>query len=89
MRGYGVGLTAFYASLVLDRPRCLPALIRLVPTAYRDMFGHDGLQSSGLPSDFPEDLLKAKRRGMFIGPMSYLRARVEAARSEREAEKAQ
>jgi glycosyltransferase involved in cell wall biosynthesis len=89
MRGYGVGLTAFYASLVLDHPRCLPALIRLVPTAYRDMFGRDGLQSSGLPSDFPADLLKAKRRGMFIGPMSYLRARVEAARSEREAEKAQ
>jgi glycosyltransferase involved in cell wall biosynthesis len=89
MRGYGVGLTAFYASLALDHPRYLPALIKLVPTAYRDMFGHDGLQSSGLPSDFPADLLKAKRRGMFIGPMSYLRARVEAARSEREAEKAQ
>jgi glycosyltransferase involved in cell wall biosynthesis len=89
MRGYGVGLTAFYASLVLDHPRCLPALITLVPTAYRDMFGHDGLQSSGLPSDFPADLLRAKRRGMFVGPMSYLRAKVEAARSEREAEKAQ
>jgi len=89
MRGYGVGLTAFYASVVLDHPRCLPALIRLVPTAYRDMFGHDGLQSSGLPSDFPADLLQAKRRGMFIGPMSYLRAKVEAARSEREAEEAQ
>jgi cellulose synthase/poly-beta-1,6-N-acetylglucosamine synthase-like glycosyltransferase len=89
MHGYGVGLTAFYASLVIDRPRCIPALIRLLPTAYRDMFRHDGLQSSGLPSDFPEDLLRTKRRGMFVGPMSYLRSRVEAARSEREAGKVQ
>jgi glycosyltransferase involved in cell wall biosynthesis len=89
MRGYGVGLTAFYLSLVVDHPRCVPGLIRLLPTAYRDMFGHDGLQSSGLPSDFPAELLRAKRRGMFIGPMSYLRARVEAARSEREAKRVQ
>jgi glycosyltransferase involved in cell wall biosynthesis len=86
MRGYGVGLTAFYASLVVHRPRCVPALIRLIPSAYRDMFGREGLQSSGLPPDFPADLLKAKRRGMFIGPMSYLRASVEAARAGRKAQ---
>jgi hypothetical protein len=85
MLGYGVGLTAFYASLIVDRPRYVPRLIRLLPTAYRDLFGAEGLQSSGLPADFPADLLRAKRRGMFIGPMSYLRARWEAARTEREA----
>ena len=44
-----------------------------------------GLQSSGLPPDFPEDLLRAKRRGMFIGPVSYVRARLDAARFKREA----
>jgi glycosyltransferase involved in cell wall biosynthesis len=87
MLGYGVGLTAFYASLVVNRPRCLPGLIRLLPTAYRDMFGREGLQSSGLPADFPADLLRAKRRGMFIGPMSYLRSRWEAARTKREAKR--
>jgi glycosyltransferase involved in cell wall biosynthesis len=85
MLGYGVGLTAFYASLVLDRPRCLPALIRLLPTAYHDMVDQEGLQSSGLPPDFPAELLRAKRRGMFVGPMSYLRARLAAGRSERKA----
>ena len=84
MLGYGVGLTAFYASLLADRPRCVPALIRLLPRAYRDMFGREGLQSSGLPPDFPEDLLRAKRRGMFIGPVSYIRARLDAARFKRE-----
>ena len=85
MLGYGVGLTAFYASLVLKSPRLLPKLLALVPTAYRDMFGRDGLQSSGLPSDFPAELLRTKRRGMFIGPVSYLRAKTEVARSERKA----
>ena len=85
MLGYGVGLTAFYASLVMDRPRCVPALIRLVPTAFRDLFGSEGMQGGGLPPDFPADLLRAKRRGMLIGPMSYLRARLEAARSVRKA----
>jgi cellulose synthase/poly-beta-1,6-N-acetylglucosamine synthase-like glycosyltransferase len=85
MLGYGVGLTAFYASLVLKSPRLFPKLLALVPTAYRDMFGRDGLQSSGLPSDFPAELLRTKRRGMFIGPVSYLRAKTEVARSERKA----
>jgi hypothetical protein len=85
MLGYGVGLTAFYTSLVMDRPRCVPALIRLVPTAFRDLFGSEGMQGGGLPPDFPADLLRAKRRGMLIGPMSYLRARLEAARSVRKA----
>jgi glycosyltransferase involved in cell wall biosynthesis len=85
MLGYGVGLTAFYASLVLKNPRLLPRLIALVPTAYRDMFGREGLQSSGLPDDFPAELLRTKRRGMFIGPVSYVRAKAEATRQERKA----
>jgi len=84
MLGYGVGLTAFYASLVADRPRCLPQLLRLIPVAYHDMFGSEGLQSSGLPENFPGELLRTKRRGMFYGPMSYLRARWEEAKTERE-----
>jgi cellulose synthase/poly-beta-1,6-N-acetylglucosamine synthase-like glycosyltransferase len=86
MRGYGVGLTAFYASLVVDHPRSLPGLLGLLPTAYRDMFGQEGLQSSGLPSDFPADLLRAKRRGMLLGPLSYFRARFQGTRAERETE---
>jgi glycosyltransferase involved in cell wall biosynthesis len=84
MRGYGVGLTAFYTSLLVDHPRSLPGLLGLLPRAYRDMFGQEGLQSSGLPSDFPADLLRAKRRGMLLGPLSYFRARFQGTRAERE-----
>ena len=83
MFGYGVGLTAFYTSLVLTRPRCLPALIRLLPTVYRDMFGSESLRSGGLPLTFPSELRRANRRGLLVGPVSYLRARSDAARPAR------
>jgi GT2 family glycosyltransferase len=78
--GYGVGLTAYYTSLVLDRPSCIPELIRLLPTAYRDLFSSASLRSGDLPSDFPADLRTANRRGLLAGPVSYVRARLDAAR---------
>ena len=77
--GYGVGLTAFYTSLVLHRPQCVPELIHLVPRTFRDLFGCDSLRIGGLPSAFPSELRRAKRRGMLIGPVSYIEARVDAA----------
>jgi hypothetical protein len=80
MLGYGVGLTAFYTSLVLTRPRCIPDLARLAPIAFRDLMGNDSLRSGGLPSDFPSELLKANRRGALAGPMRYIRARLETGR---------
>jgi GT2 family glycosyltransferase len=80
MLGYSVGLTAFYTSLVMDHPRQIPALLRLVPKMYRDLFGRDSLRSGALPPDFPVELLKAKRRGAVIGPISYVRARRNSAR---------
>ena len=80
MFGYGVGLTAFYTSLVLTRPRCFPALIRLLPRVYRDLFGSESLRSGELPLTFPSELRRANRRGLLVGPVSYLRARSDAAR---------
>jgi glycosyltransferase involved in cell wall biosynthesis len=80
MLGYGVGLTAFYTSLVISRPRCVPQLIRLLPLARRDLLGNESLQSGDLPPDFPPEFLRTKRRGMLIGPLAYLRARWDAAR---------
>ena len=79
MFGYGVGLTAFYTSLVLTRPQCLPDLIRLLPMVYRDMFGSESLRNGGLSPTFPSELRRANRRGLLIGPVSYLRARSDAA----------
>ncbi len=39
LRGYGVGLTAYYAALLRHRPSVLPALLRLLPAAARYMRG--------------------------------------------------
>ena len=80
---YGVGLTAFYTSLVVNHPRCIPDLFRLLPMAYRDMFSKKSLRSGDLPTDFPSELRKANRRGMVKGPVLYLWARLDTARMAR------
>jgi GT2 family glycosyltransferase len=73
--GYGAGLTAAYTSLVRSDPRVLVPLLRLVPTALRDLFGGDGLREASLAADFPRELLRDNRRGMLRGPVNYLRGR--------------
>lgn len=75
MVGYGTGLTAAYTSLVLGRPGLLFSLIKLAPTALRDLTGSDSLRVSTLQDDFPRELLTANRRGMIAGPGAYLRGR--------------
>ncbi|MCW2639812.1 MAG: glycosyl transferase family 2 protein, partial [Dactylosporangium sp.] len=76
MVGYGAGLTAAYLSLVLADPKVLVPLIRLVPTALRDLTADDSLRSAGLEADFPRELMGANRRGMLSGPFLYLRGRL-------------
>jgi glycosyltransferase involved in cell wall biosynthesis len=75
MVGYGAGLTAAYTSLLLRRPGLLWPLLKLAPTALRDLTAPDSLRVSTLREDFPRDLLKANRRGMLAGPRAYLRGR--------------
>jgi GT2 family glycosyltransferase len=75
MVGYGAGLTAAYTSLLMRRPGLLWPLIKLVPTALRDLTGSDSLRVSTLEDDFPRQLLAANRRGMLAGPRAYLKGR--------------
>lgn len=76
--GYGKGLTAAYTSLVLRSPSSLPALLRLVPRATRDLFGRNTARNAGIGEDFPRELLRASRRAMLNGPSAYLRGRRQA-----------
>jgi len=73
--GYGTGLTAAYTSLLHREPALLLPLLRLAPTALRDLRRPDGPRLAGLGEDFPRDLLTANRRGMLHGPRAYLRGR--------------
>ncbi|GAA4603007.1 glycosyltransferase involved in cell wall biosynthesis [Actinoplanes octamycinicus] len=75
MVGYGTGLTAAYTSLLLGRPGLIWRLLKLAPTAYRDLTGSDSPRVATLQADFPRELLGANRKGMIAGPRAYLRGR--------------
>jgi GT2 family glycosyltransferase len=75
MVGYGTGLTAAYTSLIMRNPLVLLPLLRLVPTALRDVLGDDGLRTATLREDFPRELLSVNRQGMLRGPRAYLAGR--------------
>jgi hypothetical protein len=76
MFGYGVGLTAFYTALLRWNWRLVLPLILLAPRAAVDMFGGRGsAATTGLPEGFPPGLLRLKRRGLVLGPVTYVRAR--------------
>jgi len=75
MTGYGVGLTAYYASLLRTDWRLALPLLRLAPRALRDAFGPGGRRLGGVPESFPAELLRRKNRGMLTGPFAYVRAR--------------
>jgi GT2 family glycosyltransferase len=78
MLGYGRGLSAYYASMVVRHPRCLPELVRLTGRAIRDQFSRDGQRLRELEG-FPPELLRINRKGLlqgaFIYPGAWLRAR--------------
>lgn len=78
--GYGVGLAAFYASVVMDRPRLALQLVKLAPNAWREYSKPNGARLSGLDETFPAELLKAQRRGMIVGAVEYFLARLECRR---------
>ena len=83
MRGYGTGLTAFYAASVLARPSTTVDLVRLAPRALRDLFSSGSLRVATLEDDFPRDLLAENRRGLIAGPWLYLYGRVQSRRMDR------
>lgn len=77
LSGYAIGLTAFYTKMLLEDPRRLPAVLRLLPRALTDM-----VIPSLLPhpepdgaADLPPGLASARWRGMVFGPRAYLRSR--------------
>lgn len=78
--GYGAGTTAYYAALLLSRPRTIWPILRLVPVACRDLLGSDSPRRSNLPGDFPADLRRAYWGGLASGPVRYLWARQRARR---------
>lgn len=70
MLGYGRGLSAYYASMVLRRPRVLPELARLSRRALTDQLSNRGTRLTDLQG-FPEELLALNRKGLLQGALIY------------------
>jgi GT2 family glycosyltransferase len=86
MYGYGVGLMAFYARMLVVRPTTIFALLGLAPTALRQTFNPKSLRNAGtLERDYPPAMRSSHRRGMLAGPYEYLRSRALQRRLERTA----
>ncbi|MBV9003407.1 MAG: glycosyltransferase [Solirubrobacterales bacterium] len=79
MLGYGRGLSAYYASMVVRRPGCLPELVRLAGRALRDQFFRDGQRLRELEG-FPAELLRLNRKGLLQGAFMYPGAMLRARR---------
>jgi GT2 family glycosyltransferase len=80
MVGYGTGLVAAYVSLLMARPGVVFGLLKLVPSALRELTAKDTARTATIQDDFPRDLLAANRRGMLAGPRAYLKGRRAARR---------
>lgn len=67
LRGYGVGVAAYYTALLRHRPGVFPALLKLLPSAASYL---RGASQGRLPAQF----VRAQRRGMLVGPVAYARS---------------
>lgn len=81
MFGYGLGLTAYYTSLVIDKPSLLFPLLKLAPRALKEFRDPQGTRLAKIGPEFPDGLLRVHRRGLLKGPFQYVRARHEVRRS--------
>lgn len=72
--GYSAGLTAFYMSVLMDSPGAATRIAGLLGPGFKQVLANWRRESkNGPPSDFPEFLLKAGRRGLAAGAWLYLR----------------
>jgi glycosyltransferase involved in cell wall biosynthesis len=70
LRGYAIGLTAYYAALLRHRPGVLLELLRLAPCMLGYIRG--SRSDSTLPAqDLPVDVKRQQRRWMLRGPVAY------------------
>jgi O-antigen biosynthesis protein len=73
LRGYSVGLTAFYAALLRHRPSLLFSLLRLAPLALGYARAPGARRDAPKP-ELPEGLRGRQRWLILTGPMAYLRS---------------
>lgn len=73
LHGYSIGLTAFYAALIIRRPSVIPGLIKLLPAALSYVRRAIVAAPAG-SSGASNGLYRRHIRGMFAGPGAYVRS---------------
>ncbi len=76
MFGYGAGLAAVITKQMTGRYR--RRLLRRIPAGLRLMFDPGSPKNARKGSDFPRSLTWRERLGASVGPVGYLRSRIEA-----------
>lgn len=77
LHGYSVGLTAFYAALLRQRPSALFGLLKLLPLAggYLKRTKADAADEPAEPPGLAAELDRRQLQGMLKGPVAYMRSR--------------
>jgi O-antigen biosynthesis protein len=77
LHGYSVGLTAFYAALLRQRPGALFGLVKLVPEAVGYLKGGKSTpdEAPAEPMELEAELDRRQLQGMLKGPLVYARSR--------------
>jgi GT2 family glycosyltransferase len=73
LRGYGIGVAAYYTALLRHRPEVFPGLLKLLPSAAGYLRGAN-VAEAALDSAIPARFRRAQRLGMLIGPAAYVRS---------------
>ena len=75
LRGYAVGLAAYYVAMLRHRPSVLPALLWLIPTAVGYLRGSDPAPTPAPPPPgLPPGLKRRQRWWMLTGTVAYIRS---------------
>ena len=79
--GYGVGLGAFLASVMVHEWRMWPGLLGRLPRGLSYAFGSSSERNRGRYQGCPSELGRLERRGLAYGPIAYAVSRWRTCRS--------
>jgi GT2 family glycosyltransferase len=73
--GYGVGLTAYLTSTLVNNPKRILDFLLRVPFGIAYALNPQSPKNKNKQTDYPSELTRLERRGMLFGPVAYLRSR--------------
>jgi glycosyltransferase involved in cell wall biosynthesis len=69
--GYGMGLGAYLAASVRERPTLLGSMLRRSAPALRHLLSAGSVKNVGRDESFPRELIWRERAGIVAGPLAY------------------